>query len=123
MTGYVTAATALGPIVRRVTYLLVCGAAKTVRARPRGTRAPSIRPRILVHAGIRSRGGHVEYQEADSDRPEASSQETRPLRQNNLNIVLPLLLTSSRDGYSADLGEKREPRGTVYGDRAEANEQ
>ena len=46
---------------------------------------------------------------------EASSQgDTVPLRQDEFQIVPPLLLTPSCGGQRADLGEKREPREMVY---------
>src|SRR3954471_14497083 len=55
---------------------------------------------------------------------EASSQgNTVPLRQDEFQIVPPLLLTPSCGGQRADLGEKREPRETVYDNCTKANEQ
>jgi len=55
---------------------------------------------------------------------EARSQgNTVPLRQDDVQIVPPLLLTPSCGGHRADLGEKREPRETVYDNRRKANEQ
>src|SRR3954469_22166312 len=55
---------------------------------------------------------------------EASSQgNTVPLRQDEFQIVPPLLLTPSCGGHRADLGEKREPRETVYGNCRKVNKQ
>src|SRR3954452_24416646 len=55
---------------------------------------------------------------------EASSQgNTVPLRQDDVQIVPPLLLTPSCGGHRADLGEKRESREMVYDDRRKVNEQ
>jgi hypothetical protein len=55
---------------------------------------------------------------------EASSQgNTVPLRQDEFQIVPPLLLIPSCGGLSADLGEKREPRETVYDNCRKVNEQ
>jgi hypothetical protein len=42
-----------------------------------------------------------------------------PLRQDAFQIVPPLLLNPSCGGQRADLGEKREPRETVYSDCSE----
>jgi len=54
---------------------------------------------------------------------EASSQgNTGPLRQDEFQIVPPLLLTPSCGGHRADLGEKREPRETVYDSYRKVNE-
>src|SRR3954447_16455681 len=55
---------------------------------------------------------------------EASSQgNTVPLRQDDVQIVPPLLLTPSCGGHRADLGEKREPRETVYDNCKKVNKQ
>src|SRR3954447_12945903 len=55
---------------------------------------------------------------------EASSQgNTVPLRQDGFQIVPPLLLIPSCGGHRADLGEKREPRETVYENCRKTNEQ
>ena len=55
---------------------------------------------------------------------EASSQgNTVPLRQDGFQIVPPLLLIPSCGGQRADLGEKREPRETVYDNCRKVNEQ
>jgi hypothetical protein len=45
------------------------------------------------------------------------------VRHDGFQIVPPLLPTSLCGGHRADLGEKREPRETVYDDGTEANEQ
>jgi hypothetical protein len=55
---------------------------------------------------------------------EASSQgNTVPLRQDDVQIVPPLLPTPSCGGHRADLGEKREPRETEYDNCRKVNEQ
>jgi hypothetical protein len=55
---------------------------------------------------------------------EASSQgDMVPLRQDGFQIVPPLLLIPSCGGQRADLGEKREPRETVYDNCRKVNEQ